>query len=73
MLTPILCIQLLPVQGGRGCWGGGRLGQGSRGIDVEIAIVRVLLAEVVAWVRLGADVRRESPAVAEQAPASPGG
>ena len=53
MLALILSTQLLPVQGGRGGGGGGRLGQGSAGIDVEIAVVRMLLAEVVARLRLG--------------------
>ena len=53
MLALILSTQLLPVQGGRSWRGGRRLGQGSAGIDVEIAIVRMLLAEVVARLRLG--------------------
>jgi hypothetical protein len=53
MLALILSTQLLPVQAGRGGWWGGRLSQGSAGIDVEIAIVRMLLAEVVARLRLG--------------------
>ena len=53
MLALILSTQLLPVQAGRGGWWGGRLSQGSVGIDVEIAIVRMLLAEVVARLRLG--------------------
>jgi hypothetical protein len=53
MLAKILSRQLLPVQGGRGRWRGGRLGQGSVVINVEMAIVRMLLAEVVAQLRLG--------------------
>ena len=53
MLTLILSAQLLPVQGGRSGRDGRQLGQGSAGIDVEIAIVRMLLAEVVARLRFG--------------------
>ena len=53
MLALILSTQLLPVQGGRDRRWSGRLGEGSVGIDVEIAIVRMLLAEVVARLRLG--------------------
>lgn len=53
MLALILSTQLPPVQGRRSWRGGRRLGQGSAGIDVEIAIVRMLLAEVVARLRLG--------------------
>jgi len=53
MLTLILSAQLLPVQGGRRGRDGRWLGQGSAGIDVEIAIVRMLLAEVVARLRFG--------------------
>ena len=53
MPAQILSTQLLPVQGERGCRGGGRLGQGNLGIDVKIAVVRVLLAEVVAGLKLG--------------------
>ena len=53
MLLLILSTQLLPIQAGRGGLGSERLAQGSAGIDVEIAIVRMLLAEVVARLRLG--------------------
>ena len=53
MLALILSTQLPPVQGRRSWRGGRRLGQGSAGIDVEIAIVRMLLAEVVARLKLG--------------------
>ena len=53
MLTKILSTQLLPVQAGLDRWRSRRLGQGSAGIDVEIAIMRVLLAEVVARLRFG--------------------
>ena len=52
MLTLILSTQLLPVQGGLGRRRGG-LSQGGLGIDVEIAVVRMLPAEVVARLRLG--------------------
>ncbi len=48
-----LHTQLLPVQSGLRRREGGRLGQGSLGIDVEIAVVRVLLAKVVAGMDLG--------------------
>lgn len=53
MLAPILSTQWLPVQGGRDRWRSRRLGQGSAGIDVEIAIVRMLLAEIVTRLRFG--------------------
>ena len=53
MLTKILSTQLLPVQGGGERWRSGWLGEGSAGIDVEIAIVWMLLAEVVARLRFG--------------------
>jgi hypothetical protein len=53
MLAQILSAQLPPVQGRRSCRGGGRLGEGSAGIDVEIAIVRMLLPEVITRLRLG--------------------
>ena len=53
MLALILSTQLLPVQAGCGGWWSGRLREGSAGIDVEIAIVRMLLAEVVARLRFG--------------------
>ena len=53
MLALILSTQLLPVQAGRGRWWGGRLSQGRAGIDVEVAVVRMLLAEVVARLRFG--------------------
>ena len=52
MLALILSTQLLPVQGGLGRRRGG-LSQRGLGIDVEIAVVRMLLAEVVARLRLG--------------------
>ena len=51
MLALILSTQLLPVQGGLRRRGG--LSQRGLGIDVEIAVVRMLLAEVVARLRLG--------------------
>jgi len=53
MLALILSTQRPPVQGRGSGRGGRRLGQGSAGIDVEIAIVGMLLAEVVARLRLG--------------------
>ena len=53
MLALILSTQLLPVQAGRGRRWGGRLSQGRVGIDVEVAVVGMLLAEVVARLRLG--------------------
>jgi hypothetical protein len=53
MLALILSTQLLPVQAGRGRRWGGRLRQRRAGIDVEVAVVRMLLAEVVAGLRLG--------------------
>jgi hypothetical protein len=53
MLALILSTQQLPVQAGRGWRWGGRLRQRRAGIDVEVAIVRMLLAEVVAGLRLG--------------------
>ena len=50
----ILSTQWLPVQSRRGRRDSGRcLGQGSQGIDGEIAVVRMLLAKVVAGLRLG--------------------
>ena len=52
MLALILSTQLLPVQGGLGSRRGG-LSQRGLGIDVEIAVVRMLLAKVVARLRLG--------------------
>ena len=52
LLALILSTQLLPVQGGLGRRRGG-LSQRGLGIDVEIAVVRMLLAEVVARLRLG--------------------
>jgi hypothetical protein len=52
MLALILSTQLLPVQGGLGRRRGG-LSQRGLGIDVEIAVVGMLLAEVVARLRLG--------------------
>jgi hypothetical protein len=52
MLALILSTQLLPVQAGRGRRWGGSLSQGRLGIDVEVAVVRMLLAEVVARLRL---------------------
>ena len=45
--------QLLPVQGGPGGKRLGRLGQGSLGIDIEIAVMRMLLAEIIAGWNLG--------------------
>jgi hypothetical protein len=53
VVSLVLSTQLLPVQGGG--WRGQRrgLGQGGQGIDVEIAIVGMLLAKVVAGLRLG--------------------
>jgi len=54
--TPVsvmLSTQLLPVESRRGRRESGRLGQGRQRIDVEIAIVRMLLAKVVARLRLG--------------------
>ena len=53
MVSLILSTQLPPVQGGGGGSEGGGLGQGSERIDVEIAIVGMLLAKVVAGLRLG--------------------
>ena len=53
MLALILGTQLLPVQGGGRRSLGGGLGQGSQRVDVEIAIVGMLLAKVVAGLRLG--------------------
>ena len=41
MFAQILSTQLLPVQGQRGCRSRGWLGQGSVGIDVKIAVVRM--------------------------------
>ena len=45
--------QLLPVQGGPRRQDGGRLGQGSQGIDIEIAVMGVLLAEIIAGWNFG--------------------
>ena len=45
--------QLLPVQCGPGGKRLGRLGQGSQGIDIEIAVMRVLLAKIIAGWNLG--------------------
>jgi hypothetical protein len=53
MLALILSTQLLPIRVRLGWWRGGRLEQGRAGIDLEIAIVRMLLAEVVAGLRFG--------------------
>ncbi len=53
MIALILSTQLLPVQSRRGSGDGRRLGEGSQRIDVEIPIVWMLLAEVVAGLRLG--------------------
>jgi hypothetical protein len=53
MLAQILSTQLLPVEGGRSCQGAGGRGQGRTRIDVKIAVVRMLLAEVIARLRLG--------------------
>ena len=53
VVSLILSTQLPPVQGGGGRGQRRRLGQGDLGIDVEIAIVRMLLAKVVAGLRLG--------------------
>ena len=49
----VVGAQRLPVQGG--LWGrdGRRLSQGRLGIDVKVAVVRMLLAKVVAGLRLG--------------------
>src|ERR1700757_2727423 len=49
--------QLLPVQRGRSWMGLGRLSQGSPGIDIEIAIMRMLLAEIIAGSNLGFPLR----------------
>ncbi len=53
MIALILSTQLLPVQSRRGSGDGRRLGEGGQRIDVEIPIVWMLLAEVVAGLRLG--------------------
>ena len=53
MVLLILSAQLLPVQGRGGRRERGRLGQGGQRIDVEGAIVGMLLAKVVAGLRLG--------------------
>ena len=53
MVSLILSTQLLPVQARRGSRDGRRLGERRQGIDVEIAIVRMLLAKIVAGLRLG--------------------
>ena len=51
VLALVLNQQLPPIQSAAGRRG--RLGQGGQGIDVEVAIVRMLLAKVVAGLRLG--------------------
>ena len=50
VLALVLLQQLPPVRrpGGRG-----RLGQGRQGIDIEVAVIRMLLAKVVTRLRLG--------------------
>jgi hypothetical protein len=48
----VIGTQLPPVQGGRGGRGARWLGQGRLGINVKIAVVRMLLAEVVARLNL---------------------
>jgi len=53
VVSLILSSQLLPVQGRGGRSQGRRLSQGDQRINVEIAIVGMLLAEVVARLRLG--------------------
>jgi len=50
MLAFVLFPQLPPVPSAGGC---GRLGQGSPGIDREVAVMRMLLAKVVTRLRLG--------------------
>ncbi len=49
----IAVTQLLPVQGGLGRRRRGRLNQRGLGIDVKIAVVRMLLAKIVAGMNLG--------------------
>jgi hypothetical protein len=49
----IAVTQLLPVQGGLGRRRRGGLKQRGLGIDVEIAVVRMLLAKIVAGMNLG--------------------
>jgi len=49
----ILSTQLLPVPGRRGRSQGGGLGQRDQRVEIKIAIVRMLLAKVVAGLRLG--------------------
>jgi len=51
VLALVLSPQLSPVQSAGGCRG--RLRPGGQRIDVEIAIVRMLLAKVIARLRLG--------------------
>jgi hypothetical protein len=53
VVSLILSTHLPPVQGRSGSRQGRRLGQGGQRIDVEIAIVRMLLAKIVAGLRLG--------------------
>src|SRR6516162_6404150 len=53
MIALILSTQLPPVRSQWDSGDGGRLGQGSQRIDIEIAIVGMLLAKVVAGLRLG--------------------
>ena len=53
MLALVLSTQLLPVQGRDSRRRRGGLSRRGLGIDVEIAIVRMLLAEVVARLRFG--------------------
>jgi len=49
----ITVTQLLPVQSGLGRRSGGGLNQRGLGIDVKIAVVRMLLAKIVARLRFG--------------------
>jgi hypothetical protein len=53
MLLLIAVTQLLPVQGGPARRRSGGLSQRGLRIDVEIAVVRMLLAKIVARLRLG--------------------
>lgn len=57
--------QLLPVQRGRGGKGLGGLSQGSPGIDIEMAIMRMLLAEIIAGSNLGFPLRENLLELAE--------